>query len=583
VQFTPPSVSVPPWLPLQQLVVVAVVVASLAIVRYVDGPGGGWGRRLRRRLLAGVPWGTLVVCAVVLAFYLFVQGGFDHWYSPVVIPYRAWSYFYPLGVLTAGLAHGGPGHLLGNLVGTLVFAPIAEYAWGHFPTRRGSASFSSWRTNPYVRAFVLFPAVVLVVSVLLSAFAIGPVIGFSGVVFAFAGVALVRYPLTTILALVAGRVLGLLRAALQTPTLEAKAQPTFSTPWWAEVAIQGHALGLFVGVVLGVWLLRRRGDALPSATRTWAGVLLFAVSQSLWAVYWFRGGETFVLFRALGVVLVFVLATLVALTVAASDRPLIARAVSDGGDADGGDSDRDDGAPGLDTGLLALPRWEWGIVLMILAASALAGPAVPVNLLTTSDDALPGDPVQVRDYEMTYAEDVTDGMVAAVDVSAFGETTAVNTSGVIVRNDDRGIWTTAVSKGRLAFAGRTVVRVGGVGWRDAVVVERTGWTVTGGGVAYRVNATHDGETRTLYRSPSAQASPIVGGRNVSIAPRSTDFLVNVSRNNESVRAPVPPMNESVRLDGVTLERTQQGLVAHYGETRVLVAKPETYPGQRTQG
>jgi hypothetical protein len=87
------------------------------------------------------------------------------------------------------------------------------------------------------------------------------VIGFSGVVFAFAGVALVRYPLTTILALVAGRVLGILRAALQTPTLEAKAQPTFSTPWWAEVAIQGHALGLFVGVLLGVWLLRRRGDS----------------------------------------------------------------------------------------------------------------------------------------------------------------------------------------------------------------------------------------------------------------------------------------------------------------------------------
>jgi hypothetical protein len=219
---------------------------------------------------------------------------------------------------------------------------------------------------------------------------------------------------------------------------------------------------------------------------------------------------------------------------------------------------------------------------MILSASALAGPAVPVNLFTASDDALPGEPVQVRDYEVTYAEDVTDGMVAVVNVSAFGETTAVNTSGVIVQSRERGIWTTAVSKGRLAFAGRTVVRVGGVGWRDAVAVERTGWTVTGGGVAYRVNVTHDGETRTVYRSPPANASPVVGGRNVSIEPRATEFVVAVTRGNETARAPIPAANESVTLDGVELRRTEKGtaLVARFEGTRVQVAKPETYPGQR---
>jgi membrane associated rhomboid family serine protease len=565
VQFVPPSV--PSWFPFQQLAVVVVVALSLLAVWYVDRPDGQWGRQLRRRLLAGVPWGTLVVSALVLGVYLFVQGGLENWFSPVVVPFRAWSYFYPLGLLTSGLAHAGPNHLLGNLVGTLVFAPIAEYAWGHFPTRRGSSSFSSWRTNPYVRAFLLFPAAVLAVTVLTSVFAIGPVIGFSGVVFAFAGFALVRYPVTTVVALVAGRVLGLVRAALQTPTLEAKAQPTFSTPWWAEIAIQGHAVGLFVGVLLGVWLFRRRGDDLPPAARTWAGVLLFAVSQSLWAVYWFRGGETFVLFRALGVVLVFALATLVALTVTASDRPLFERAVSDGGE-------------GRELELLALPRWEWGVVVMLVVAAALAGPAVPVNLFTVSEDPLPGEPIQVRDYEVTYAEDLTDGMVAAVNVSAFGETTAVNTSGVIVRNRDRGIWTTAVTKGRLAFAGRTAVRVGGVGWRETVVVERTGWTVTGGGVAYRINATHDGETRTIYQSPPAQASPVIGGRNVSIVPESSTFLVQVNRSNETVRAPLPAVNESVTLDGVELRRTETGLVARFQETRVQVAKPETYRGQR---
>ena len=562
-QFVPPTI--PSWLPLQQLAVLVAIAVSVSLVWYVEQPDGRWGRLLRRRLLAGVPWGTLVVATTVLGFYLLVQGGLDNWYSPVVIPFRAWSYFYPLGILTSGFAHGGPNHLLGNLVGTLVFAPIAEYAWGHFTTRRGSASFSSWRTNPYVRAFVLFPAAVFGLTVLTSVFAIGPVIGFSGVVFAFAGFALVRYPLTTVVALVTGRVLGLLRAALQTPTLEARAQPTFSTPWWAEVAIQGHAIGLFAGILLGVWLARGREGTTPAPSRVWAGVLLFAVSQSLWAVYWFRGAETYVLFRALGVVLVFGLATLVALTVTASDRPLFSPR--------GGDSD---------PGLLALPRWQWGVVLMVVVASALAGPAVPVNLFTTSDDALPGDPVEIRDYEVTYAEDVTDGMVAVVNVSAFGETTAVNTSGVIVRSEERGIWTTAVSRGRLAFAGRTAVRVGGVGWRDAVVVERSGWTVTGGDTAYRVNATHDGETRVLYRSPPATASPVIAGRNVSVVADDGAFVVGVTRANETVRAPMPAVNESVTLDGVELRRTDRGLVAWFEETRVRVATPETYRGQEAE-
>jgi hypothetical protein len=217
---------------------------------------------------------------------------------------------------------------------------------------------------------------------------------------------------------------------------------------------------------------------------------------------------------------------------------------------------------------------------MVVVASALAGPAVPVNLLTTSDAPLPGDPVEVRDYEVTYAEGVTNGMVAVVDVSAFGETTAVNTSGVIVRSGDRGIWTTAVSKGRLAFAGRTAVRVGGVGWRDAVVVERRGWTVTGGGTAYRVNASHAGETRVLYRSPPANASPVIAGRNVSIVAGEEAFLVGVTRANETVRAPIPPTNESVTLDGVELRRTGEGLVARVEGTRVQVAQPETYRGQQ---
>ena len=55
----------------------------------------------------------------------------------------------------------------------------------------------------------------------------------------------------------------------------------------------------------------------------------------------------------------------------------------------------------------------------------------------------------------------------------------------------------------------------------------------------------------------------------------------MTRANETVGAPLPPMNESVTLDGVSLQRTERGLVARFEETRVLVAKPETYRGQQS--
>ncbi|MFB6157044.1 MAG: rhomboid family intramembrane serine protease, partial [Haloferacaceae archaeon] len=182
---------------LQRLLVVAALVVGIAVVVALDRPRGRWGARLRRRFVLGVPWGTLVSVALVLAVYLFLQGGAADWNAPITIPFRAWSYFYPLGVAVAAFAHAGPGHLLGNLVGTLALAPLAEYAWGHFPRERGASSFASPLRNPLVRAFLVVPLAVVAAGLLTAAFSVGPIIGFSGVVFAFGGVALVHYPLRT--------------------------------------------------------------------------------------------------------------------------------------------------------------------------------------------------------------------------------------------------------------------------------------------------------------------------------------------------------------------------------------------------
>ncbi|WP_423751588.1 rhomboid family intramembrane serine protease [Salinirarus marinus] len=551
-------VSGPNWALVQRLAVVVAFVLALVVVAAVDRSSRSRVGHLRTRLLLGVPWGTLTTLAVVTSVYLFLQGGWSNWHTPVVVPFRAWSYFYPLGVLSAAFAHVGAGHLVGNLVGTLAFGALAEYAWGHFPRSRGASTFSSWRTNPYVRAFVVVPSVAVAVGLVTAAFSIGPIIGFSGVVFAFAGFALVYYPLGTVVTLSAGGVVRTVYRTLRSPTVIGKAEPVYSSPWWADVAIQGHALGLFVGVLLGLWVARRRGDDPPSPLRLWSGVVLFAVAQSLWAVYWYRGSETYVLYRAVGVVAVALLATLVTLAVTASDRPLF-------------DAPAD--------ALRAMPRWQAAAVAVVLVTAAISGPAVPVNLSRPADDAVAAT-TTVRDYEVTYAENLTNRMVSAVDVSALGETTNVTTSGVVVESRRRSIWTTAVTKGRLDFAGDARVRLGGVGWRETVGVHRDGWDVVGNDTVYRVSLSHDGRNATAYTSPPKRAEPVVAGRNVSVVARPDRFLVNVTRANESASAPVPANDSSVTLLNVTLVRNGTKLFATHGETRVRVANEETYPANR---
>lgn len=600
------------------LVVVAFLLAGVVVVRLAR-PAGRWGEALRRRFVLGLPLGTVTVVLFVLAVYLFVQGGWDRWYAPTVLPFRAWSYFYPLGMLTAGFAHNGPSHLLVNLTGTVVFGPLVEYAWGHFPRERGSRSFGSPWHNPFVRALIVFPGIVIGVGLLTSLFALGPIIGLSGVVFAFAGFALVRYPVATLVALLGSRGLGTIRRALQQPTLVESARPEFITPWWSRIAIQGHALGLLIGVLLGIWFVRTREEERPRALRVWGAVLLYAIVQSLWAVYWFRGGVTYVLFRAIGVVLVVLLATLVTVAVVASHRPLCETRLRRfrwpvltglslaGGVGLGYAAWRGARLPvtvgrieisvvAVAAGVLLVaalalaqarltvpnpiadvPRREAALIALIVACAAIAGPAIPVNLTTASAEPLPGDSTEIRDYEVTYAENVTSGKVAVINVSAFGERTTVRTSGVIVRSERRGIWTTAASTSRLAFDGNVSVRVGGLGWHERIVVNRSGWRVAGGERAYRISFFHDDEREVIYTSEPANATPTIGGRNVSVAARAEQFEFVVTRENETVaRTPVPAPNETVEAGGLRFEREERTVYVRYEDTRVPLAAPERY-------
>jgi len=551
----------PLWAALVGGVVALLAVSAIAIVR-VDRPGGAWGRRLRSRLLLGVPWGTLVSVAFVLAVYLFLQRGYWYWFDPVTIPFRSWSYLYPTGWLASGFSHAGPGHLRGNLRATLVLAPIAEYAWGHLPQERGSNSFDSWRTNPWIRAFVIFPAAVLGLGLLTSLFALGPVIGFSGVVFAFAGFALVHYPIATIVALLVSSVASTVVPALLDPVVSVtvSASPP-SPPSWAGIAIQGHALGLFLGLVLGLAVLYRR-EGRPSAARVWLAALVFAVVQGLWAVYWFRGGGTYVLYRGVGVALVLLLALLVTVAAVASDRPLVSRAV-----------------PVLES----ITRRHVAITAVLIGLAVLAGPGIVPNLVTVGDDAVPeGEAVDVEDYTVTYAENVTNQMVSVIEIEAAGETTAVKTSGVIVTSEQRHLWLRQASSQQLAYTGEVRFRVGGVGWSERVVATRRGWTAAGNDTAYQVWLdSASGPKRHAFASESYTAEPRIDNRSVAVVPKDGEFYLRVERDNGSLgRVAIPDAGTVADAGGVTFstERRDGRLVvtAERGGTSVAVAREEVY-------
>jgi hypothetical protein len=278
--------------------------------------------------------------------------------------------------------------------------------------------------------------------------------------------------------------------------------------------------------------------------------LIFAADEALWAVYWFRGNETFVLYRGPGVVLITLLAIVVTLAVTTSDRNVLGTLTN---------------------------RQLWMTILLVSAA-ALAGPAIATNLLTFGTDSPPDSSVEVRDYTVYYAEDVENEMVSVVDVEALGETTQVRSSGVIVVSERRHIWTQAVSKGRLAFAGRVGVDVGGVGWREEVDALRRGWSAVGNRTAYMIwLRPPDGDWRLSYTSPPTTAEPTIAGRNVSIVPARGTFYLRVESNNRTLgRTPIPKNNQSASVGGLELVRVDGAVFAVANETRVRVATKEKY-------
>ena len=612
-----------------QVILALTLLAVLGFVWYTAGRGT-WRSRLGDRFLYGVPWGTLVTVAVVVAFYLFGQGGLRNWDDPVIYAFITWSYLYPTGLLTAGISHGSPAHLLSNMTTTLVMAPVAEYAWSHYPPDRrqyppdrrddGRESGSGPVTIPWIRAFVIFPGALLAAAFLTAVFSLGPGLGFSGAVFAIVGFAAVNYPLTTVVAVVASSALGTLYQALTQPIVRETIEvgPPLP-PAWAGIGFQAHMLGFLLGVLIGVALLRRR-ERHPSFDRVFFGVLLLGMVQALWLVVW-STGDVFTLYRGAGVTLVVVLTLLVAVAASGSTRPLprplakLPRSPTRRQFAVGwlllvlvgfvlgvlgvvleGE------AVGLAIGTLlllavvavipALPpllpdRWFAGpltrrgaaFVVLAVFTALVAIPSVPLGLVVVDDPTLDAG-VEVGDYTVAYVENETADRTQLVDFGG-NETVESEFSGVVLVSDEREMWTVGERAELLEHTGNATVTVGDLGWRATVEVERTGWEVLGNDTVYAVDLETDGETTRSYTSDSARANVLLDGHAIELVPTEPDFVIRVTTNGSTVgETTVSEAREGTRVGDLEIETRYvdgtEAIVASVDETEVQFAEREEY-------
>lgn len=530
------------------LLLLALVVSYLVVFRVDDGNSPFV--QLRKRFVLGIPWGTVVIIVVVYLFYHVVQGAGEPG-GPNVVGFRSWSLWYPQSILFSWFSHASDSHLMGNLLGTLVFGSLVEYAWSHYPTETGQQSFSSWRTNPFVRIGI-FVGMAAVVGFLGALFVPGAIIGFSGVVFAFAGFAIVARPLYAAGGILGLQVVDLVYSGLTNPIGFAEADTRFVSPSWADTALQGHLFGMVAGVLLAIMLFRYRNVS-PKLRYIWFAALVFAVTRSMWTIFWFLSEIEFVLFRGLGAASVLVLASVVALAAYPTDGLRVPGRVD---------------VPVRTVGL--------SVLLVIVVLIALAG--VPYNLVGVSPGEEGDGGIDIDGYTVTYAEDVED-QYTSIDLPLVDELLTVETSGVIVTSEERNVWALQTPADELAFEGSSVVVVGDLTWREVVVMNQTQWELMGGNTTYKVYGLHWQEMddqRLLFESEPAEAGPTINGSRFAIVPTEDFYDIGVVRENETVeRTRIPSHNESVQIRGVTFERQDDELIAVHEGTKLLVAEYRT--------
>jgi membrane associated rhomboid family serine protease len=527
-------------------------------------------------------------------------------------------------MLTAGFAHGSAGHITGNLLGTVVLAPIVEYAWSHYPPDQseddlGGVTAERQRelgllARPWVRALVVFPVAIILVSLVTSLFAFGFSLGFSGTVFAFGGLALVYYPIRTIVGMLGISVVGLVYRALTQPVLTATADPgPPGPPSWFGINQQAHILGLLIGALLGIALLTER-DRRPQPDNLLVAVLFFTIARGLYALPWTEG-DKFLQYRGIGLIVVLVLTIVITAAVVSSDRRLTGKSrprklalgwlglVTFGallaawfGLQWNATLSGTLALTGVLGGLLAIPglyvlgitfvgksrltRRQAAIGVLVVVTVAVALLSVPFNLFVLADDPVPGSgSVEVKDYTVTYEENVTAPRMFATERRYNAAMGSTEEGGLIVISERREIYSVAVSKDDLARQGNASVPLGSLRWRETVTAERTGWSVTGNESVYVVDLHHDGQRTRSFVSNQSTAEPRIAGYSLTLAPAGGQFEIRVRENGTTVdSAPIPATNASTTVASLEFSVEQREgtdtLIVSKNGTRVAIAQRE---------
>lgn len=598
-------------LSLAQLGVAVVVFFAAGLFWFLGG------RHLREaasgRLLYGLPLGTLVAAGFLLAVYLFLQDGLGHWDDPVVFPFVSWSYGYPAGMVSAAFTHSSPSHIISNLSGLVAFGVIVEYAWGH--SRDPGGDEGVW---PWMRALVVFPAILLGGGLITGLVSLGPGLGFSGAVYALFGAAVVTFPGPSLLAVLATSVLSTAVSVIQEPLVEGTVEPAPpAPPDWAGIGFHAHAVGFVLGVLFGLWLLNRDLPR-PSVASVTAATFVVGLVQSLWLIVLTPAQSTFLRYDGVGFALLVVVAGVVGIAAGgSSDRlsPIFGQRrwiptrrqlgvawtflVVLGGGAvvvlgvtaatvPAGTLLLFVGA-GVVVALLpvllvfgptegGISRRHLAAVVLAMGLVVIAVPGIYSGGATVADANLEDrTTLAVEDYQLVYGTNLTVERGNLFD----GPGERMNTTGtaaVAVASERRHMWTLGVRSERLAVEPTDTVVVGDVGWREEVSITRSAWDVVGNETVYAVDLATDDQCVRSFKSPQATAGHTLAEYRFAVVPTPDGFAVQVKETSgRSVgRVAVPPVNQSTTVNALTIATTDRGdshsVEVSHQETTVTVAE-----------
>ncbi|MFB6284466.1 MAG: rhomboid family intramembrane serine protease [Halobacteria archaeon] len=494
--------------------------------------------KAKSRWVLGLPIGSVLLIILNLVFYLTAQNGLDHPSNPLIIPFFTWSYGYPLGFLASPISHANVGHISANLMATAVFAPAAEYIIGHKNHRRPVFAAGGFAASWYL------------VGVLLALFSWGPSAGFSGVVFALFGFVTVYHPVKGVALLVLKQVADTFFDAVAQPVVVEKAGETFQSPWWANIAVESHALGFLVGIILGVYLAKHR-DVELDGFLTGGALLTVGVIQNLYI--WNTGGP--VLYRGVGLGGITVASVLIGYAVSLETRTKPLRNVSK-----------------LDIRRTAS--------VLILLTPLLFMATVAVTLNTSSVVSPPHDTaVETVGYSITYEENVTNRKFSN---NPLVQQAPVNftVSGVIVSNPGRGIWIQQITAEELKNAEEKTFYVGGLTWEKEIQVKRRSISGALGNESYSVNVSIPNGSKTVFEGQTAEAGVRLQDWNLSLRNNGTKNFAVLSKNN--VTESIELSSNSSAIQGVKfVVRDRKVVATTRNGTKVPVARIKgSYPGDR---